>query len=92
METQVLTDREAKHLMIHNQIERYNQVLDKFSSILAEIRGEGEPMPVPSPNIEKQSNQPTPSLLDILTNGSDRLSTLNQRLEDLCNELTSLLF
>lgn len=90
MEKQALTDREPKHLMIHNQIERYSQMLDRFSGLLAEIRG--EPMPVASPNIEKESIHPTPSLLDILTNGSDTLSTLNQRLEDLYNELRSLLF
>ena len=88
MKEEALTDREPKHLMIHNQIEKYGQILDRFSGFLAEIKGE----PMPKAKAEKESANPLPSLLDVLTNGSDRLSILNQRLEDLCVELKSLLF
>jgi len=75
--------------MIHNQIERYDYLLGKLSNFIDEIRGN----PVPTDKVvEKAPDKPMPSLSDVLGGAPTVLENQNARLDDLIQELRSLLF
>jgi len=84
-------NQQPKHISLHMQLERYDDVLKRLEDLVREIKGDvipDEDVKVPA---EKRSTS-TPSLLELLDGAPEWMAKQNTKFSDLIEELRRLLF